>query len=226
MKNKWLLFLIMPISAIADELLTSNVSNGCSNDFYTDTSFVATFTPSKYQCNSGYYLPANSDHCVICPNIYDCDGGTFAFNENIDQGNKLKSQITENIINGCETDLHNTAIIAEYAPNQYDCSVGYYLPANIDECTLCPANSYCGGGTYTFNENIDQGINPCPDNKTSLAGSSVVSQCATITVVWVSEDETYETTTCTINGELTLPTPPTRVGYMFTGWKVKAINNE
>ena len=34
----------------------------------------------------GQYLPKNTTACAACPNGYTCAGGTFAFNENTDQG--------------------------------------------------------------------------------------------------------------------------------------------
>ena len=181
MKNKWLLFLIIPLPAFADQLILSNITNGCSSDLNNHTYLFATFSPHQYQCNSGYYVPANNDGCVLCPDVYDCDGGTFTFNENIDQGNKFKTQITGNIANGCSEDftraINNSAnITATFTPNVHNCSAGYYLPANIDECTICPANSYCPGGTYTFNETTPQGITSCVDSF-APAGMWLASQC-------------------------------------------------
>lgn len=225
MKNKWLLFFIIPISAIADELLTSNVQNGCSSDLNNDTYLMATFAPNQYQCNSGYYVPANHDGCVVCPGIYNCDGGNFTFNEKVDQGNIFKTQITENASNGCKVDFlkaseNNAFIMATFSPNVHVCSAGTYLPANIDECRECPANNYCGGGTYTFNETSDQGIIPCPNNQTSLSEASSITQCKTINLTWTSNGKIYTTTTCTVDGLITLPEPPIRTGYIFTGWKL------
>jgi hypothetical protein len=228
MKYKWLLFLIIPISAFADQLLMSNVPNGCSSGLNTDTYLLATFTPNQYQCSSGYYVPANNDGCVICPDVYDCNGGNFTFNENIDQGNKFKVQVTENIKNGCKTDFlkafNNVAnITATFTPNVHNCSAGYYLPANIDECRQCPANSYCGGGTYTFNETINQGITPCPStHPISAAGSSSINQCKK-QINWYSTDNNLTTSTmCNYDGLINLPPAPApRTGYVFNGWKLQ-----
>ena len=58
----------------------------------------------------------------------------------------------------------------------YTCAAGYYLPANSETCTACPAGSYCPGGTYTFNENDAQGINACPAG-TSTNGANNASSC-------------------------------------------------
>ena len=230
MKNKWLLFLIIPISAFADQLLMSNIPNGCSADFNQHTYLYATFTPSQYQCATGYYLPANTDHCVLCPDVYDCSGGTFTFNEDIDQGNKFKVQLTGNIANGCKEDFlgayNNSAnITATFTPNVHTCSVGYYLPANIDGCQQCLANSYCAGGTYSFNETINQGIISCPStHPVSSAGSSSINQCQK-TLNWYNENTFFQNNTCNYNGVISLPeTQPVRPGYTFTGWKLQTNN--
>ena len=69
-------------------------------------------------------------------------------------------------------------IKANYTPNQYKCSAGYYLKANDISCTQCPVGSYCSGGTYTFSETAESGRNQCPTNySTENAGSTAKSQC-------------------------------------------------
>ena len=177
MKKLLLLSLLIIQQSFADDLLMSNVPNGCSADLKPHTYLRATFSPKQYQCNAGYYLPANTDHCVVCPEYYDCNGGTFVFNENIDQGNKYKEIIDEDIMDGCNKVFvrsinNNTIIMATFIPNEHTCSPGYYLPANVDECTICPKNSYCVGGTYTFNETLPQGIKQCI-NSFAPMGSAV-----------------------------------------------------
>ena len=60
------------------------------------------------------------------------------------------------------------------------CNEGYYLPANATECTICPGDSYCGGGTYTFNETLAQGITACPTGDYAPAGMWEPEQCGRI----------------------------------------------
>ncbi len=50
----------------------------------------------------------------------------------------------------------------------------------------------------------------------------VVSYADTINLHWLNEDgTTYQNSTCTVNGDLNIPTtPPTKYGYTFTGWKL------
>ena len=155
----------------------SNVPNGCSVDLKPHTYLRATFERSQYQCNSGDYLPANTDHCVACPEYYNCNGGTFIFNEYTDQGNKYKRIITTDIVDGCRVGFtsainNNATITATFTPNEHTCSPGYYLPANVDSCTICPADNYCIGGTYTFNETTNQGIEQCANGRAPI-GSSI-----------------------------------------------------
>lgn len=83
--------------------------------------------------------------------------------------------------------------IAEYANLQLNCSPGYYLPHNSEECVICPADSYCPGGNYTFDENNDAGIYPCPDGLVSPVGTTISDNCGKI--LHVGEDVLYLTQT-------------------------------
>ena len=241
MKYKWLLFLIIPLPAFADTIFTSNVPNGCSSDLNNHTFLSATFTKNQYQCNSGYYVPANNDGCVVCPEYYDCNGGTFTFNEIHDQGNKFKTQVTENIRNGCNTDFlrayNNVAnITATFTPNVHNCSAGYYMPAGVDECRQCPANNYCPGGQLTFNETNPQGLNPCPnDTPYSPTGSISANQCyKIINLNWYLDENAMtplivqpSAQQCIYGQTITLPdTIPTKPGYIFAGWELRPTTAE
>jgi len=44
-------------------------------------------------------------------------------------------------------------------------------------CAICPENSYCPGGEYTYSETDDAGINPCPDGSVAPVGMWDVVQC-------------------------------------------------
>jgi uncharacterized repeat protein (TIGR02543 family) len=60
------------------------------------------------------------------------------------------------------------------------CPTRYYLPANTDGCVICPVDSYCGGGTYTFNETVPQGIVSCGAGLFAPSGMSSLTQCGRI----------------------------------------------
>mgnify|MGYP003319357474 CR=1 FL=1 len=94
----------------------------------------------------------------------------------------LNNVITTDFIGGCINDIlfpinNNSGMTAIWEPNSYDCDAGYYLPADGVKCELCPENSYCPGGTYTYSENITQGIMECPNNMFSPSGVFEVGAC-------------------------------------------------
>ena len=166
-------FILNAVFAYGDNLITSNTSNGC--DFNaTNQALIARFELDEYMCNNGYYLPADATGCAGCLNGYTCTGGTYSFNESINQGIVLNTPITTNVDLGCATKLlNNNLFFARFAPNEYTCNAGYYLPADETECTQCPTNSVCVGGTYLFNETTDQGIQSCASGTFAPTGSSV-----------------------------------------------------
>ena len=53
-------------------------------------------------------------------------------------------------------------LTAQWTLNSYECVAGQYLPAGATECEVCPAGSYCVGGTYNYDTSKAQGISECP----------------------------------------------------------------
>lgn len=154
---------------------TENIQNQCG---VIGDNLYAEFTINQYSCNSGEFLPAYSLGCESCPDDFTCSGGTYTFNENEYQGAiKSSTYITHNMTNMCATNAPHE-LSAIFTPNVHNCSAGYYLPANIDECTICSTDHYCPGGTYTFNETNDQGIDTCPSaHPYAPQGIWLASQC-------------------------------------------------
>ena len=155
-----LLFCIISMQSFADIV--------CNDSF---VNYEAVYELQSFTCNNGYFLPANATACTICQSEFSCSGGEFDFNPNKIQGLDFESVAVAQVNNACASNFPNN-FYAEYEPNSHTCSSGYYLPANVDECTICPANSYCVGGTYSFNETTDQGIQSCV-NGFSPSGSAV-----------------------------------------------------
>ena len=161
-KSAFLLFVFVSQSVFAD--MTCDISF---------SKYYAIYEPNSYTCSSGQYLPANTLGCVSCPSGFSCNGGTFDFNANFYQGAILNTITTNTMNNICSANFP-TKLYLIYEPNQHNCSAGYYLPANVDECRPCLKDNKCTGGTYTFNETNDQGIEPCTGNTLHASAGSAV----------------------------------------------------
>ena len=140
--------------------------------------YRAIYDINSYTCAPGEFLPANTLGCVSCPNGFTCPGGTFNFDPDNIQGIYITS-ITGVTNNVCADNLNNLWL-AIYEPNQHTCATGYYMPANYDGCAPCPADSYCPGGHYTFNETTPQGITACAVGLYAPAGMWEPEQCGRI----------------------------------------------
>ena len=68
----------------AGQYYTGDVTKACATNFNRVLNGI--YTPNVHVCEHGYYLPANTDGCTICPTDNICSGGTYTFNETTDQG--------------------------------------------------------------------------------------------------------------------------------------------
>ena len=190
------LLITQPVFA---EYITNDIINGCNTETLHDinniTNMFPVFSAHKHTCNSNEFLPAYTDGCRTCPVGYTCNGGTYAFNETMAQGITEKRLLNESITYGCSNNLLHpnnnniTNMIPIWTANQHTCAPGYYLPVNIDECTICPQNNKCIGGTYAFNETNDQGIEQCT-NPTPFAPTGSVDTCYPH-ILHIGEDVVY-----------------------------------
>ncbi len=167
-----ILGVLLPTFVLADELYTSDIIGGCG-DVYN---YTAIFEPIVYTCVSGYYLPAGAISCQACPETHNCPGGTFTFDANHTQGIEYGDILVSDAMGSCSSEFTQN-FAAVFEPITYDCDAGYYLPADAIECELCLENSYCSGGTYTYNETITQGIMKCPDTLVSPMGMYDIGSC-------------------------------------------------
>lgn len=171
-----LFFTILNIHTVYGDYNTHTLDSVPSCDILSN-SLYAVYEPIQYNCDYGYYLPANTLGCQSCPTNSVCYGGTFAFNANSFQGIDLQ-KISTTVVNGACAGNFPNRMNAVYEPNQHTCGAGYYMPANYDGCQQCPANSYCGGGTYAFNETTAQGITSCPNEYSlSAVGATAQTDC-------------------------------------------------
>ena len=155
----------LPTIVMADDLYTSDIVNGCGDAYY----YKAILEPISYTCSNGQYLPAGAVSCEVCPNTHTCNGGTYTFDANHTQGLSDGDILITDAIGSCSPQF-NQSFSAIFEPIIYNCASGYYLPAGEDwvsdteGCRVCLNDNYCPGGTYTYNEKTDQGINACPAN--------------------------------------------------------------
>lgn len=138
----------------------------------------------------------------------------------------------ENIPNSCE--VQDVRFYAFYQPNSYTCAAGFFLPASTDGCRPCPSGYTCPGGTFNANINYAQGLiwsNILANNATKACSlnfpetlMAIYAPAPVVTINWDNNGD-INSTTCNYGDTFDLPPNPTRVGYVFTGWKVKN-NNE
>lgn len=180
--------------------------------------FYALYKANEYTCSSGEFLPANTLGCESCPNGYTCNGGTFKFNANNFQGINMGNISSTTINNVCAYNFPQK-LVAYYTRNKHTCTPGYYLPANIDECTICPNDNLCIGGTYTFDENENQGITPCPVGTYSPKGSDSICYPHILhigenNIYLKSEKQTIPSLNIGLNGEIFYANMTTTPTYM------------
>lgn len=66
------------------EIITTTMNNVCAANFPTD--IFAIYEPNKHDCATGFYMPANTDGCIECPENNYCVGGIYTFSETETQG--------------------------------------------------------------------------------------------------------------------------------------------
>ena len=98
---------------------------------YKYDNIYAVFEPISYTCATNEYLPKQTPGCEPCITGFTCGGGTFAYNENIDQG---------------------------LTPIEYTCNAGYFLPAASETCAPCPDGWNCPGGIFNYSRTDFQGL--------------------------------------------------------------------
>ena len=211
------LLIIFSSSNVFGVVVTNNIANGCS----TSQNFIAQFQAHTITCSANTYLPANTEICVPCLSGHVCSGGTFPFNENKDQGIKLDTIFTGTIKNACP--FHSNNMYATFSLKSITCDLGYYLVADDETCTACPAHGVCPGGTYTFSETETKGLTGC-ESGYNLQNNVCIGNI--ITIDWfdaLAEDISANNAgTMTYGGDIRTPRAAidkTNIGLRFKGWK-------
>ena len=105
MKKLFLIFVFI-FSTNAFALITEDIVNGCD----VQTRFMPVFQINSYECQSGYFLPADTLGCQPCPTGHTCSGGTFDYNPIQSQGIVYTRPITQNTTKSCSTNFGTTFV--------------------------------------------------------------------------------------------------------------------
>ena len=176
---------------------STTMNNVCAANFPNE--IFAIYEPNIYDCEPGYYLPANIDFCTQCPNGYWCAGGEYTFNEYNDQG-----------LSPCPDGYTGSETGASSDSQCYMSCIPANL--NIDNAIEFAGKDYYGTGIDTCvatkcasGYRVDNGI--CVEN--------------TININWNPDNGgDLIQNVCTYDEDILFPSDPVRPGYTFTGWKV------
>ena len=89
-----------------------NITNGCNGSYR----FAPVFQINSYTCQSGYFLPANTEGCQPCPTGATCSGGTFTFNTTTAQGIVVNYPLNNTVTKGCSGNLTD-GYVPVFTPN-------------------------------------------------------------------------------------------------------------
>lgn len=71
-------------------IVITDFIGGCANDILFPindrSNMIAQWERNSYDCDSGYYLPADGIECALCTENSYCSGGTYTYSENTTQG--------------------------------------------------------------------------------------------------------------------------------------------
>ena len=151
-----------PQGVVFENPFNQNEIGGCISNFLgiADTVTIeALFELANITCQSGYYLPAGTDVCVICPNGATCSGGTYNFSETRTQGIVFENPFNQNETGGCISNFlgvtDTVTIEALYEPKtitiNYNDGNGNNIQSSCvyDELITIPADEPTRAG-YTF----------------------------------------------------------------------------
>ena len=126
------------------DYITQDIVDGCNVSSLRPTQnnitkFIPKFRVKTFTCNSGYFLPANTDHCVQCPNGYTCPGGTFDFNPDKARGITKQQTITNNLPNVCSKNFTPGNFRPVFRPHTIN--LNWYLDENATTPMTVPTAS-------------------------------------------------------------------------------------
>ncbi len=117
-----------------------------------------------------------------------------------------------------------TTLYAAFSYPVSECAPGEYLPKNTSShdssaCEPCTAGFYCGGGRYTWDPLIDQGIEKCPNGYNSRTGMAADKEDC-----YIKTTAGYYIETAKSSTQVPCPAgykcPSTEIKYGATGGKI------
>ena len=205
----------------------------------TTTNYSASFmevyaqwTPKQITCQPGYYITAGSENCdTVCPAGSYCTGGTFTYNGNV-QGkapcptaypHSDQSSVSMPACYAIITYNLNGGSAIQYNPVEWHYNANYPDYYLINPFPTTTKTGYTV--TWWTTSNFQSGTQV--DTTTHMIGDQTLYAKwtpNTIDLTWnkLAGDTTpHATNTCTYDGDITLPTEPTRTGFSFAGWKLE-----
>ncbi len=151
------------LGKIAPALTAGDAQYKATKDISVQYNGTLAAVPIEYQQRKGYelvyYVPYPEDVTIFLdPNN---ESGATSMLWMVEDGNTGEYVSTTKWTYDGE---NNTSI--KYYPmwraKTITCDNGGYLPAGSETCEICPAGSYCDGGTFEYSDTTDQGKYPCP----------------------------------------------------------------
>ena len=120
----------------------------------------------------------------------------------------------------CPSNYNNTEPNDAGDPREVYCCVG---DMTYDEATnMCVPIAQSESNTALTNGDTCNSDNLGTAANGSTAQTEAIWNANTININWYNGDTRVAQTTCTYDDSITLPTEPTKVGYTFNGWRLKA----
>lgn len=170
-------------SSYTDLTATTNITSGAYRNIYAKWGYNIQYNPNGGNGSAQAFFTGNISGTPVttkqasATNIGTRTGYTFAgwcinssscsSSSQISAGSQIcdmSSCATGNIKLAEPNNNGYVHLYARWTANQYTCSAGYYLPAGATECSPCTAGNYCPGGTFTFSNSNNGGLNSCPSS--------------------------------------------------------------
>ncbi len=154
----------------------------CVPNDWQENSYTITYKSNSYYVTNQNAMATQtclySENCVLTQNAYVNPGYNFDGWKRSDGDTVYSDGAT------ITQQLSDITLYAQWSNAQIHCDAGYYLEYGKTSCTVCPKDSFCSGGDYSYNPYSNQGITSCKGYFgssytpiTDGTGASDVSEC-------------------------------------------------